>query len=293
MKTTNNITPICLLLFFGILLGFSIGCSNKKITRNNSARPEEKLGWHLGVQSYTFKRFTFVESLTKADSCGLDYLEAFPSQEIGGGVSGVMHFSMDARTRGRLKELLKASGKKILSYGVVKVTNSSEWRQVFVFCNDLGVRTITCEPKKEDLAIVSALCDEFGINAAIHNHPQPSLYWHPDSVALAVAGLSERLGACADLGHWVRSGLDPIDCLYKLNGRVLHFHFKDLNELNNRRAHDVIWGTGVCNIPEIIRWMKTENFKGMVSAEYEYNWDHSVPDVRASVNYFRSRLSKP
>ena len=98
---------------------------------------------------------------------------------------------------------------------MVKAKDEQEWRKIFSFCSEMGVQIITCEPEKKHLDIVSALCDEFKINAAIHNHPKPSAYWHPDTVLQAIKGRSSRLGACADIGHWVRSGLNPVECLEK------------------------------------------------------------------------------
>jgi hypothetical protein len=32
--------------------------------------------------------------------------------------------------------------------------------------------------------------------------------------------------------------------------------------------------------------MKNMGFKGIISIEYEYNWDNSVPEVRESIEYF-------
>ena len=58
---------------------------------------------------------------------------------------------------------------------------------------------------------------------------------------------SKRIGACADTGHWLRSGLNPLECLKKLEGRIISLHFKDLNE-KGPSAHDVPWETGVCNV---------------------------------------------
>lgn len=270
---------------------FFLSCINSnKAQKPNANMPEEKLGWHLGSQAYTFKNFTFAQALDKLDSCGVKYVEAFTKQEIGNGINGTTDYNMDANTRKQLKALLQKKGIAMRGYGVVKAKGEADWRKVFEFCKDFGVQTITCEPEKTDIPIVSSLCDEFQINAAIHNHPKPSPYWSPDTVLAVIKGQSDRLGACADIGHWARSGLNPLECLKKLDGHIKHLHFKDLNELNNRKAHDVIWGTGVCNIPAIIQELKNQQFKGMISVEYEYNWDNSVPEVKASVDYFRKQL---
>jgi hypothetical protein len=51
-----------------------------------------------------------------------------------------------------------------------------------------------------------------------------------------------RGGACADTGRWMRSELNPVEQLKKLEGRIISFHFKDLNKFGGG-AHDVPWGT--------------------------------------------------
>lgn len=50
---------------------------------------------------------------------------------------------------------------------------------------------------------------------------------------------------------------------------------------------DVHWGTGVANIKGVIQELKRQKFQGMIAAEYEGNWENNVPDVTASVEYFR------
>ena len=49
----------------------------------------------------------------------------------------------------------------------------------------------------------------------------------------------------------MRSGLNPVECLKKLEGRLISFHFKDLNKAGGD-AHDVPWGTGACNVPAML-----------------------------------------
>ena len=56
------------------------------------------------------------------------------------------------------------------------------------------------------------------------------------SVLAAIKGRTPLMGACADVGHWMRSGLDPVECLKKLEGHIICLHFKDLNEMGPGRA---------------------------------------------------------
>lgn len=257
-----------------------------------SPHPEKALGWQLGAQAYTFNRFNFAMALNKIDSCNLDYVEAFPGQLIGGSTPEKMDYKMSEANKLYLKQLLKSKNIDLVSYGVIKTKDNTEWRKIFAFAKEMGIKTITLEPEEVDLQLVSDLCDEFEINAAIHNHPNPSHYWNPDVVLNAIKGKSKRLGACADIGHWVRSGLDPIACLKKLEGHIYGVHLKDLNEKGIVAAHDVHWGTGVSNIEGVMNELKRQGYKGMISAEYEYNWFNNVPDVRQSVINFRAIVAK-
>jgi len=111
---------------------------------------------------------------------------------------------------------------------------------------------------------------------AIHNHPKDSHYWNPETVLAAVEGASERVGACADTGHWVRSGLDPIECLRSLEGRIASLHFKDLNARTGDGLHDVPWGTGESDAAGQLAELKRQGFKGVISIEYEHQWDEDT-----------------
>lgn len=274
---------------FSLLLIASVfiaGCT----TTRQAQRPESKFGWKLGAQSYTFNRFTFAQALDKIDSCGLGYVEAFPGQNIGGGIDGKMDYHMDATKRNEVLQLLKNKNIKIVSYGVVTPNNEADWRQLFEFAKAMGLENITSEPKEADIPLLSKLCDQYQINIAIHNHPNPSHYWNPDIVLNAIKGQSSRIGACADIGHWVRSGLDPVECLKKLEGHIKELHFKDLNE-RSRQGHDVVWGTGASNIDGVLQELKRQGFKGLLAAEYEYHWENNVPEVKASVQNIRQKIA--
>jgi sugar phosphate isomerase/epimerase len=266
------------------LLGLTVNAQDVK------KFPETKWGWKIGVQTYTFKEFNFCQTLDKIDSVGVKYIECHTNMLIGGGLEGKMDYKMDDATKKEVLSWLKKKGMKINNYGVVKLKTEKDWKQLFEFGKDMGIETFTAEPTPEFIPLISKLCDEYKINVAIHNHPTPSYYWNPEIVLETIKGYSPRLGACADIGHWVRSGLDPVECLKKLDGHVLAMHMKDLNVAGEKSAHDLIWGNGVCNIKGVVAELKRQKFKGMITAEYEYNWFNSVPDVTASVKYLRTLL---
>jgi len=279
--------------FVLIAVAAIVACSPKSIGSGTIAvpHPESKLGWKLGSQAYTFKEFTFAEAIRKIDSCELNYVEAFPGQTIGGGIAGKMGPDMDEATRKAVLDLLKTRNVQLIAFGVTGADTEQGWVKLFEFAKAMGVQTITSEPNEKFIPLISTLCDKYQINLAIHNHPNPSHYWNPDVILKAIKGQSKRVGACADIGHWVRSGLDPVACLKSLEGRVFHSHMKDLHE-KGKGGHDVHWGEGVSNIPGVIAELKRQNFKGGISAEYEYNWKSNSQDVAASVVNFRRIITE-
>lgn len=249
--------------------------------------PEDKAGWKLGSQAYSFRLFPFAEALRKIDNCGLKYVEAFPGQPIGGGGEAKMDYTMDESMRQVVKNLIKDRGLTIVAYGVVNPKTDEEWKTLFEFAKDMGILNINSEPTLAQMPLVRKLAEQYKINVALHNHPKPSRYWHPDTVLAAIGG-SKYIGSCADLGHWVRSGLDPVECLKKLNGHVLGMHFKDVKkDTPDGKYHDVVWGTGDCKIEKVITELKRQHFKGPISAEYEYHWENNGPEIAESVKNFR------
>lgn len=262
------------------------------VSRPGSSKPEEKLNWKLGAQSYTFRLYTLAEALDKIANCDLRYVEAFPGQVVGAGSEEKFNYTLSAAGKTLVRKLLKEKGITLYAFGVTGGKDEAEWEQIFAFAKEMGIKVITCEPQEEHLDIVSKLCDKYNVKAAIHNHPNPSHYWNPDVVLNALKGRSAKMGAAADVGHWMRSGLDPVACLKQLEGRVIHAHFKDLNAFGDKRAHDVHWGTGKLPIREVIAELKRQKFDGMLSAEYEYNWKNNESDVKTSVANFRNLFDK-
>lgn len=273
----KSITILPLIMFF-------LAFSNQKTIK------PENLDWKLAYQSYTFKNFTFEEGLQKANKLGLKYVEAYSGQTLSSTNLNTTSYDSDDAARKEMKDLLNQYHVKLINYGVVKGKDKEEWKLIFDFAKEMGVETLIAEPQPTQFDFLEKMCDEYEINLAIHNHPNPRRYWEPDSVLKYVSGRSHRIGACADVGHWVRSGLDPVESLKKLQGRIISIHFKDLNK-KDRKAHDVPWGTGISDVPAMLQELKYQGFEGVFSIEYEYNWDNNVQEIAKSIEYFNKTVT--
>ena len=247
----------------------------------------EKLGWRLGMQAWTFHQSTLFDAIDKTASLGLHYIEAFPGQKLSGDLPNLTFGEgLSADGRKAVKQKLADSGVTLVNYGVRDLPKDvDQSRKVFEFAKEMGIETIASEPKEDAFETLGKLSEEYEINVAIHNHPKPSRYWNPDTVLKVCRGRGKRIGACADTGHWPRSGLNPIECLKKLEGRIISLHFKDINKLGHD-AHDVPWGTGVCDVKGMLAEIHRQKIKPVFSIEYEHNWGHSLPEIAECVAYF-------
>ncbi|MFC1739541.1 family 16 glycoside hydrolase [Planctomycetota bacterium] len=282
----RKIALVFLLLGFFAFLSFDAGSEDTPVGSHPTTDVYD--GWRPGIQGWTFRLFTFYEAIDKTASLGLNWIEAYGGQSLSREKPNVTFGpDMPIELRSEVEEKLKSAGIKLVNYGVVGLPNDEDQcRKVFDFAKDMGIETIVSEPPEDAFDLIERLCGEYEINVAIHNHPKPSHYWNPDTVLRVCKGRSKRIGACADTGHWARSGINPLEALKKLQGRIVSLHFKDLNEFGNPGAHDVPWGTGVCEVKAMLSELKRQNFKGVFSIEYEYNWENSVSEIRQSVEYF-------
>jgi sugar phosphate isomerase/epimerase len=286
-----------------LVICFMIGCngsssSTTAATDSTAVKPDSSTankgstaGFKLGVQMWTFRMFSFSDALNKVDSSGIKNIEAFIGQNLGGGMPGKYGLDMSAETLAKLKALLSKHGIQAVAMGVIVPKNKAEWIKTFELAKNLGMSYITAEPIKTQWDMVDSLAGVYGIPVAIHDHPKPNMYWSPDSVLAAIQGHT-HIGSCADVGHWARNGLNPVDCLKKLEGHIIGVHLKDIVQFNNPKANDTVVSKGVVDFPGVLAELKRQSFKGMLSIEHESNWYHNLPDVIFTKNYYDSLIQK-
>ncbi|MEP6725800.1 MAG: sugar phosphate isomerase/epimerase [Bacteroidota bacterium] len=295
--------------FYGVLILIAavllcVSCNNNETAKTTDADSASAKtdslsnvtsNWKLGVQLWTFRMFTITEALQKVDSCGVKYIEAFWGQALGGETKDTFNIRMTQAGRDKLKELLKSHNIQMVAMGVISPGTKQEWIDAFKLAKEFNLSYITAEPKKTLWDFVDSLAGAYAIKIAIHDHPKPNAYSSPDSVLAAMQG-HPNIGSCADVGHWARNGLDPVECLKKLEGHIYGVHLKDIiiadSVSDKTHARDTVVGKGVIKFAPIFAELKRQNFAGMFSIEHESNWYHSVPDVIETVKLYNEEVSK-
>jgi sugar phosphate isomerase/epimerase len=249
-------------------------------------------GIALGCQAWTFKEFSVLEAIDKTAEAGGKVIEFFPGQKFSP-EHPELKFDHNATDDmiAAVKARLAQRGIRAVNYGVVGIPkNEAEARKIFEFAKKFDLYGITTE-SVDALDTIEKLVKEYDIHVGFHDHPRRAdnpayKMWDPHYVLSVVKDRDTRIGACADVGHWVRSGLNPVDCLKILKGRVISLHLKDLNE-KSPDAHDVPFGTGVSDIRAILAELQRQNFAGNASIEYEFNWKDNVTDVAQCIGFVR------
>jgi sugar phosphate isomerase/epimerase len=266
----------------------ALGGSELLAALANGAPNAEKLGWHLGCQTWTFREISLFEAIDTTASLGLHYVETGAGMKSLSKEQPQVKFTEDSPVSVRIavKKKLADTGITLKSYGVTPLSKDvGQCRKMFDFAKDMGIETIVSEPTEDAFDTIEKLCEQYGINLAIHNHPTPSHYWSPETVLKVCKGRSKRIGACADTGHWMRSGLNPIECLKKLEGRIINFHFKDLNKMG-QEFRDVPWGTGVSDVKGMLAEVRRQGLKAVFLIEYEFLSPTLLQEVADCVKYF-------
>jgi L-ribulose-5-phosphate 3-epimerase len=251
----------------------------------------ERLGWQVGIQLFTFRRYPLFEAIDQVAALGIRHLEPRsnlrldpkrPDQKV--------NEDLPAAVRRELRSRLADRGMALTSFFADVTTDPDQVRRVFELCQEMGTGTLVSEPPAEAFDLLEKLCEEYRINLAIHNHQQgKSRYWQPEQVLAVCRKRSSRLGGCCDMGQWVRSGLDPIACLRQMEGRILSFHLKDVAEKGNVNARNVVLGTGQADSAAVLAELKRQQYRGLTTIDYEYDSPALQEDVRGYLTFVEAQ----
>jgi sugar phosphate isomerase/epimerase len=248
----------------------------------------EKIGWRLSCNLYTFRDRSFYEALDVIASLGIRRVEpAFFLPLSKEQPDLKTSESLTPAQRKEMKKRLDDRGLEMASYYAPLDADTTAFRKVFDFAKEMGVETLVAEPPAEVIETLDGLCQEYKMNVAIHNHSEAagSKYWRPENVLKVCEGRSKRIGGCPDTGHYVRTGLDPVPCLKKLEGRIITVHLKDAAEMGNPNSRDVPLGEGKANYTQVLQTLRTMKFRGLATIEYEHLSPQLVEDVAQCVKF--------
>ena len=286
-----------LVLFFCVAI-FLIACNDdtkgsKESDTATASIVDPAKDWKFGIALWTFHDVNFPDALNRVDSAGLKYIEPNTFQSAGPELKDSMILRLSPAGIEKLKGLIARKGLICESIYIVGDTSLSSWVKQFEIAKQFGVKYVTTEPPLNMWDMIDSLAGAYGMKVAIHEHWKGvSHYWDPDTTLLALQG-HPNFRVCADLGHWPKSGIDPLDAVKKLAGHIIGIHFKDIAAYNDNTLKDVVVGTGVVKFPEIFAELKKQNFDGYIYIERD-SIEHggNVQSVKQEVKYYYDQIGK-
>ncbi|TWT64854.1 sugar phosphate isomerase/epimerase family protein [Allorhodopirellula solitaria] len=239
----------------------------------------------LGIQLYSLRGYDVNEALQHAADLGFEQVEFY---------SGMLPVDSTPEQIAAMKKQVADLGLSISAHGVNGLGgNSDKNRKIFEFAKALGIPTITADPTTDSFDNLDELVKEFDIRIAIHNHGPAARYNRVIDVLRAIEGRDERIGACADLGHYIRSGEQPTDVIRSLKGRLYGVHLKDFAEMKER-TEGVVLGKGHLDVEGVFFAMQEVGFpaNGALSLEYEENPSNPLADIRQCVKVAQAAMHK-
>jgi inosose dehydratase len=239
---------------------------------------------NLGVQLYSLRGYKVDEALRHARDLGFKFVEFYP---------GMYPLNADATAIDAMKKQLADLGLTISAHGVNRFTkDAAANRKMFEFAKAAGIRTFGADPDPDSFASLDELVKEFDIRVAIHNHGPTHRYNKAIDVLQAVEKYDSRIGACADLGHFLRSGERPVEVIRLLKGRLYGIHLKDFAEMQDK-TKGVILGKGHIDVPAVMAALIAVDFPadGALSIEYEENPQNPLADIKACEQAARQAIA--
>jgi sugar phosphate isomerase/epimerase len=245
------------------------------LASNTRLRAHESRSWSLGVQSYSFRRFSTADALRRLKELGLSQMEFYPGHflPVASGTDA------DATLA-----LLRSQEVAIPAFGVLPFgSDEAKSRSFFEFAQRFGVGILSADPDPEAFPSLERLCEEFGVRIAIHNHGPEHRYSSLEDLQRAVDGRSPHIGVCLDTGHALRSGLKPHEMLRALGARVHSVHLKDWITGGDEQ----VLGEGDLDLPALVAVLRDLAFAGPLALEYELQPEDPVPDMRRGLANWR------
>jgi sugar phosphate isomerase/epimerase len=239
----------------------------------------------MGIQSYSLRGFSQAEAIEHTVKLGLHYIELF---------EGHCSTSSDPSQIEELKKQLRRGEIAPSAHGVNRFTSDHDLnRKLFDFANRLGIRNLSADPDADAFDSLDRLVAEYGIRIAIHNHGPGHRYAKIADVKKAVSGHHRWIGACADLGHFIRSSEDPIEAIEALGDRLYGVHLKDFAE-PKAKTQGVILGQGHLDVAGVFQALRKVRFPadGALSLEYEEKPENPIQDLERCLEVARDAAAK-
>ncbi|MFL6214613.1 MAG: sugar phosphate isomerase/epimerase family protein [Blastocatellia bacterium] len=275
--------------FSGILLG---AAGTLMLRPFDKVKPSIVSGVEIGVQSYTYRKFTIEQMIAEMQKAGLS------SVELWNGHLDPMKTS-EAQFKA-VKKKFDDAGIHVSAYCVnfPKDASDEHLDRGYNGALLLGTHVMTASVQKSLVARLDQWSQKYKIRMGLHNHwfgeewykgDRTQEYETPDDFLNLFKTTSTYMNANLDVGHFAAAGYDPVAFLRQHHDRIVSLHVKDRDrdaKRTNRR-----FGQGATPVVEVMRACKEVKFKYAANLEYEIEEDNPTAGLMDAFEYVKRALA--
>jgi sugar phosphate isomerase/epimerase len=275
--------------FSGILLG---AMGTMVLRPFDKVKPSVVNGVEIGVQSYTFRKFTIDRMIAAMQSVGLS------SVELWDGHLNPMKTS-EAEFKA-VKEKFDDAGIHVSAYCVnfPKDASDEHLDRGYNGALLLGTHVMTASVQKSLVPRLDQWSQKYKVKMGLHNHwfgeawykgDRTQEFETPDDFLNLFKSTSKYMNANLDVGHFSASGYDPVAFLRQHHDRIVSLHVKDRDK--DAKHTDRRFGQGATPVAEVMKTLKEIKFKYAANLEYELEAENPTEGLLDAFEYVKRALA--
>ena len=152
----------------------------------------------------------------------------------------------------------------------------------------------------------AAVAASHGMKSSFHPHGATYIET-PRETKKLMAMLSEKIGLCLDVGHWIVGGGDPVVAVSEYGHRITHVHVKDVSgevlaKMLSKEVETMGFavdelklfvpaGTGLLKVKELFIALDKLNYSGWLMSEQDTAWEPSQEASAVSMANIQAALT--
>jgi sugar phosphate isomerase/epimerase len=275
----------------GAAAGVALGRTARAADTIGKLKPSIVGGLQIGVQSFTYRKFTLDRMIESMRAVGISSVELWT-----GHLDPEKHDEADYKAaRGKLD----AAGITVNAYCVNFRPDATAdlLDKAFKGAGLLGTSLMTTSTEKSVVPRLDEWCGKYRVTIGLHNHwlgdswfkgdPRQN-FEGPADYAEAFAGRSQRIAINLDIGHFSAAGHDPVAFFREHHERIVSLHVKDRDKDKEHTYRR--FGEGATPIVDVLKLARRLKYKYPANIEYEMDENDPTEGVRDSFEYVKRAL---
>jgi sugar phosphate isomerase/epimerase len=275
--------------FSGILLG---AMGTMVLRPFDKVKPSVVSGIEIGVQSYTFRKFTIDRMIAAMQSVGLSSVELWDGH--------LNPMKTSAAEFKAVKKQFDGAGIHVSAYCVnfPKDASDEHLDRGYNGALLLGTHVMTASVQKSLVPRLDQWSQKYKVKMGLHNHwfgeewykgDRTQEFETPDDFINLFKSTSKYMNANLDVGHFAAAGYDPVAFLRQHHDRIVSLHIKDRDK--DARRTNRRFGQGATPVVEVMKTLKEIKFKYAANLEYEIEEDNPTAGVLDAFEYVKRALA--